>query len=124
MTLSSAARFVQIAGIVGAIVGLLAQVRLAGGPSMGVVLFGPWLVLPFALAFQGLRTVPDSLVRVVGLGGMNAFGLAMYLDLLLASRLSSTAGLGFFFVPLWQVIGCAVVLVFTARRSKPNQEAG
>ena len=115
---------VQGAAIAGALVAILAQIRLAGGLSIGVVLFGPWAVLPFAIAYRGVRARPESFWRPVGLGCMNLFGLVMYLDLLLSSRLSSTSGLALLFVPLWQCIGCAVILALTSARKVPKEDAG
>ena len=107
---------VQYVALAGAAAALMAQIRLAGRLSVGSALFAPWALLPFVVAYIGMRSRPDSGLRALGLGLASVFGLVPYLDLALASRLSSTAGLAFLFVPLWQVLGCGVILLLTSRR--------
>jgi hypothetical protein len=116
--------FVQYGALAGAIVAILAQLRLADGFNLGVVLFAPWVLLPFAMAYLGVQARPESRGRALGLGLASAFGILVYLDLLLSSRLSSTAGLAFIFVPLWQSLGSGVVLALTFRRASSKVEAG
>jgi hypothetical protein len=101
----------------GALVLLAALLRLSGGIEALVAAspFGLWALTPFAVAFFGLRSRTVRTGRSLGLILASGFGLALYADLLLSSRLSSTAGLAFVFIPLWQVLGCGVVLALTTR---------
>jgi hypothetical protein len=75
-----------------------------------------WALFPFVLALFGLRRGAYSAPRGAGVILTSGFGLVMYADLVLASRLSSTAGLALIFIPLWQAIGCSVVLLLTIGR--------
>ena len=103
---------------------LAAEVRLSGGEmSLLALPFFVWPLIPFAVALFGLRGPRVSGVRSIGLTVASGFGLAMYADLSLASRLSSTAGLALLFIPLWQLIGCGVVIALTIRRTKGDGAA-
>ena len=53
----------------------------------------------------------------------SAFGLAIYGDLWLTTRQSSTAGLAFLFIPLWQLLGWGAVLMLTRDRGKSDEAA-
>jgi hypothetical protein len=100
------------------------MLKLAGGASLGLVLFGAWVLLPFALAATGVATAPAATRRAIGITLASGFGLVMYGELLLAQDLSSTAGLAFMFIPLWQVLGVLVILAVTRRRAKAPERAG
>ena len=115
-------RLVQSLATLGAVLAVLAEIKLAGGSTIGVLLFAAWVLLPFALTFQGVRASGASAGRVIGLGVASAFGLVLYLSLLLSAEMSSTAGLAIIFVPLWQLLGVGVVLRLTSRSKA--QEAG
>jgi len=53
----------------------------------------------------------------------SAFGLAIHGDLWLTTRQSSTGGLAFLFIPLWQLLGCGAVLMLTRDRGKSDEAA-
>lgn len=112
----------QAVAVAGAFVAILAEIKLAGGPTIGVVFFAAWVLLPFAVAFQGLRADQQSAGRAIGLGLASAFGLVVYLSLLLSAQLSSTAGLAILFVPLWQLLVVGVVIAAAAWRKKHAAE--
>jgi len=82
-----------------------------------------WGLAPFALALFGLRGRRVSTRRALGMVAASGFGLAIYGDLCLASRQSSTAGLAFLFIPLWQLLGCGAVLLLTTNRGKSDEAA-
>jgi len=82
-----------------------------------------WGLAPFALALLGLRGRRVSTPRALGVVAASGFGLAIYGDLCLASRQSSTAGLAFLFIPLWQLLGCGAVLLLTTNRGKSDEAA-
>jgi hypothetical protein len=93
-----------------------AQVRLSGGglDFLAAFPFLLWGLAPFGLAIIGLKVQPVSAGGTIGVIATSSFGLAMYADLVTASRISSTAGLAFVFIPLWQLLACGAVLVLTA----------
>ena len=89
-------RFVAIAITgVGVAALIAAAVRLSGGVEalLPVVPFMIWGLAPFALALFGLRGRGVTMSRALGVLATSGFGLAVYANLSLASRLSSTAGL-------------------------------
>jgi hypothetical protein len=100
----------------GAAAHVAAEVRLSGGSVelLAAFPFVLWGLAPFGLAIIGLWVQPVSTGRAIGLIATSGFGLAMYADLLTASRISSTAGLALLFIPLWQLLACGAVLVVTA----------
>jgi hypothetical protein len=104
---------------------IAAAVRLSGGVEalLSVIPFMIWGLAPFALALFGLRGRGGTTPRVLGIVAASGFGMAMYANLYLASRLSSTAGLAFLFIPLWQLLGCGAVLVLTRSRGKSDEAA-
>jgi hypothetical protein len=82
-----------------------------------------WGLAPFALALFGLKGRRASTPRSLGMVAASGFGMAIYGDLFLASRQSSTAGLAFLFIPLWQLLGCGAVLLLTTNRGKSDEAA-
>lgn len=120
------ARWHRTAGIgvsvVGALVVLGAGVRLGGGVQ-GVSPFVAWGLFPFGVGLFGLRNKGVRVPRSVGVILASGFGLAVYADLLWSSHLSSTAGLTFLFVPIWQTLGCGAALLLTMRRRGENESA-
>jgi uncharacterized membrane protein YjjP (DUF1212 family) len=112
-------RVVQWLSLAGAVVALLALLRFGDGLDLGVVLLGPWAILPFAIAYSGTHTQPESRARVVGLGVVSALALALYVAAFPWSRYSTTAGLALVLVPLGQTLACAAVLV-TTRKQPPS----
>jgi hypothetical protein len=115
------ARWFRIAGVLisvlGAAVLIAASYRLSGGAEalLKASPFVVWGLVPFALGVFGLRGKAAGVPRSLGVVLASGFGLAMYSDLLWSTHLSSTAGLAFLFIPLWQSLGCAAALVFTRR---------
>jgi hypothetical protein len=102
-----------------------AQLRLSGRGAefLAGFPFVLWGLAPFGLAMIGLRVRPVSTGRAIGVIATSGFGLAMYADLITASHLSSTAGLAFLFIPLWQLLGCGAVLVVTAMLGRKARAA-
>ena len=121
-----AARWLRTAGIlvsvVGALVLLGAGVRLGGG-IQGLSPFVAWGLFPFGVGLFGLRNRGVGVPRSVGVILASGFGLAVYADLLWSSHLSSTAGLTFRFVPIWQALGCGAGLLLTMRWRGRNESA-
>jgi hypothetical protein len=112
---------VTLAGIAAVVA---AEVRLSGGEfSLGALPLFAWPLIPFGVALFGVSDPHVTTARSIGIAGASGFGLASYADLVVASRLSSTAGLAFLFIPLWQLIGCAVVMAFTIRRTNRDGAA-
>jgi hypothetical protein len=112
---------VTLAGIAALVA---AEARLSGGEfSFRALPLFAWPLIPFAVALFGVRHPDVTTARSIGIAGASGFGLASYADLIVASRLSSTAGLAFLFIPLWQLIACAVVMAFTIRRTKRDGAA-
>jgi uncharacterized membrane protein YjjP (DUF1212 family) len=109
-------RVVQWLSLAGAGVALLALLRFGDGLDLGVVLLGPWAILPFAIAYSGTHAHPESRARVVGLGVVSAVALALHLAAFPWSRYSTTASLALVVVPLGQTLACAAVLVLTRKR--------
>jgi uncharacterized membrane protein YjjP (DUF1212 family) len=109
-------RVVRWLALAGAGVALLALLRFGDGLDLGVVLLGPWAVLPFAIAYSGTHAHPESRARVLGLGVVSALALALYVAAFPWSRYSTTAGLALVLVPLGQTLACAAVLVTTRKR--------
>jgi hypothetical protein len=121
-----AARWLRTAGIlisvVGALVLLGAGVRLGGG-IQSLSPFVAWGLFPFGVGLFGLRSRRVGVPRSVSVTLASGFGLAVYADLLWSSHLSSTAGLTFLFVPIWQTLGCGVALLLTMRWRGRNESA-
>ena len=117
-----AVRVVSVAGV-GALVA--AAYRMTGGLQAFLLAapFVVWGLAPFAVALWSVRRPPVTLLRAIGLIATSGFGLCLYLQLCLATRLSSTVGLMFLFIPLWQLVGCALVILLTRRwtRSRPTR---
>jgi hypothetical protein len=107
--------------LLGAVALLVLAFRMAGGVEglfRGFRFFA-WALLPFALALFGLRRSAVTAARSVGLTAASGFGLAVYSDMLFfTEHHSSTEGLVFLFIPLWQLMGCGVLLLVTMRRTK------
>ena len=119
-------RFVAVAiSCAGAAALVAAAFRMSGGGESFLLVtpFILWGLAPFALALFGLKGRPVSTPRSLGMVVASGFGLAIYGDLCLASRQSSTAGLAFLFIPLWQLLGCGAVLVLTRNRGKSDEAA-
>lgn len=100
--------------ILGALAGVLAMVKMAGRVSTLASLITVWVLLPFVLASVALAKRPSSTVGTLALLASSCFGLVIYYDLLFpSSRNSSTAGLAFMFVPLWQTLACLLAIALS-----------
>ena len=99
-------------------------IRLAGSVEalLDALPLTAWALLPFALAFLGLRGHTVTTGRAAGLAGTSGFGLLIYAHLVFAQQVSN--GLGFLFIPLWQLIACGVVLALTRGRHSRSHGAG
>ena len=91
---------------------LASMARLSAGeaPIIAWLAYGAWGLLPFLLTVAVLTRRRPGVWRSILFTCISAFALVMYGDLLFATRLSSTAGLAFLFIPLWQLLGCVVIL--------------
>lgn len=107
---------VAISGV-GAVALVAAAFRMSGGGTAFLLVtpFILWGLTPFALALFSLRGRRVRTARALGMVATSAFGLAIYGDLYLATRQSSTAGLAFLFIPFWQLLACGAVLITTNR---------
>jgi hypothetical protein len=99
---------------IGAAVLIGASIRLGGGIA-NLSPFVAWGLFPFGLGVFGLRAKGVGVPRSVGVILASGFGLAVYGNLLLSSRLSSTAGLAFLFIPIWQTVACGAALLLTLK---------
>ena len=108
--------------LAGAVMAIASMVKMTNGLSGIASLFTAWVLLPFALAFLALAMRPSSLVGVLAVLSSSLFAVLVYFDLLAPrAHLSSTAGLAFLFIPLWQtawcVCGIAIALGVNYRRN-------
>lgn len=101
--------------VLGAAAQVAASVLMSGGGAefLWGMPFFIWGLVPFGLGLFGVRRKGVGLPRSTAVTLASGFGLAMYANLIWSSHLSSTAGLAFLFVPLWQTVACAVGLFLT-----------
>ena len=112
--LSGLVRASQGVTALGAITGLFALMKMGAGVSALASGFTVWVLLPFGITLMALMRRPSSIIGTLGLLACGAFGLAMYFDLVFPStRLRSTAGLAFLFVPFWQTAGSVVAVALS-----------
>jgi hypothetical protein len=80
-----------------------------------------WAVAPFAFALQRLRCSTGSAVRSIGLTVASGVGLGAYSEMLFfTERHSSTEALVFVVIPLYQLLGCGLVVAFTKDRESDD----
>jgi hypothetical protein len=117
------ARTAQVILVLG-MIGAVALEFVAADLSLFSVLLALWVAWPFWVLFNGTRaeqTFASGALYVAGAVLLNVTALLGYRPGSLRS--SSTAGLIFFFLPLWQLIGAVIlrtVAVRLARRGAPR----
>jgi len=117
-TRSALVMFVRVVTLAGVGTCVAAQVKL-GNPSLLLLAALLWTLLPFGFVLAALTRLESSTPMLLALAAESSFGLALYLDIVFsAAHVTSTAGLALFFVPLWQMLWHAALLVlsFLARR--------
>jgi hypothetical protein len=111
--------FAQYVAIVGAIVAVLAWVRIIHRLDVVELLFAAWSLLPFSIAYRAVQKHPDSRGRALAVGLASLFGLVAYLPVLLSP--SARAGFTFLFVPVFQLLVCGVTVLVTRRAAAKAQ---
>jgi hypothetical protein len=108
--------------LAGALVAVVSLVRMGDGLSILISGFTLWVLLPFAIGWGALRRRPWARFGAGGILVSSTFGLVMYFSLAFPlSRQSSTAGLAFIFLPLWQTALCACAIVFSLAADSRDQ---
>jgi len=115
----------QAVTLAGAVVAVIAMVKMAGGASILATPISIWVLLPYILVATTLASRPAPFIGVLALLAAGLFGSILYLDLIFpSSRIRSTAALAFLFVPFWQlglyVVAVVLSFVFGARSRRPK----
>jgi hypothetical protein len=106
------ARVVLLLGIVGAVT----LEMIAADFSVAALVFGAWVALPFLLVLrrtEGTHTFTSGAICLAGAVLLNVTSLLAYRPSALTG--SSTAGLVFLFLPLWQLLGVGILLLIVDR---------
>ena len=82
----------------------LAMMLRAGGFSFPIVFFGMWLLLPFFLAYKLVSPTVSILRSVIGIIACVLPAVGYATIAFPVGRPSSTAGLGFIFIPIWHFV--------------------
>jgi hypothetical protein len=105
---------------VGSVITLVALTHAGGSLRTLLSGFTIWALLPYAslAAAAGIaRTRGSLLAAFITCLAVVLFGLLMYLDAVFI-HVSSTGGLVFIFIPLYQLFAAAAVLIFVAVRRR------
>lgn len=111
MSIRTAARALAVLGMIGAV---LCELRAGTPLSIFVLLVAVWVALPFLLLFRAAGAEQGRASEVLWLIGSIALVITAFVAYRPPSMSSSsTAGLAFVFLPLWQLMGVGV-LAFVA----------
>ena len=106
-----------IAACGGAFLAITAMAK-HGTFSLALLCFGSWVLLPFGVSLLLLIKRQPSAVGYLFLTGASLFGAALYFDLAFpSSKVRSTVGLAFIFIPLWQFVPVGIASIIPGFRS-------
>ena len=113
--LSGTVGVARVVLFVGMILAVAFELR-AGRLSVFMFVMAVWVALPFLLLLRSIRATSATaagILYLVGAGLLGWSSLMAYRPSTLAS--SSTAGLVFIFLPIWQLIGVGIIVLISDR---------